>query len=179
MRPYIKLCKAGRWYRRNHLTAYESAPPNIPVMEQFGDASLQKLKVTRVKPIRPIWQSRRIPLMAMKIGCMNLWDEWGLRHPVTVLKVDRLRVLEQHTISKHGQEGLKLGFGHQPVEESNKAKVGEIMKAGMAVKQVVKARRCSSDSLLPVGHTFSVRHFVPGQWVMIAARSRHRGFQGT
>lgn len=37
----------------------------------------------------PQWtlQSKRVGSLAMKVGCMQLYDQWGVWHAVTVLKV--------------------------------------------------------------------------------------------
>ena len=35
-----------------------------------------------VKPCKPVLGSKRTGLLAYKIGCMSLWDEWGEKHMV-------------------------------------------------------------------------------------------------
>ena len=42
-----------------------------------------------VDPIRPVLGSTRTGLLGYKVGNMSLYDEWGERHVVTVVKVDR------------------------------------------------------------------------------------------
>lgn len=86
--------------------------------------------------------------------------------------------MEKRYIHKHGMEGLKLGIGRRPLCRGNRASIGEAMKLRMELKQRIEGRRCSSDCLLPVAHVMSVRHFTPGQWVMVAGKTTARGFQG-
>jgi len=131
-----------------------------------------------VKPCKPVLGSKRTGLLAYKIGCMSLWDEWGEKHMVTVCQADRLAVLQQRTLSKDGYESVQVGIGFKQVSRQSKSELALCMKVGVGPKHKLCEFRVSSDCLLPPGHRLSVRHFVPGQWAFVSGWSKAKGYQG-
>jgi len=61
---------------------------------------------------------------------------------------------------------------------TTKAMRGHFEKAGVPSKYVVKEFPITPDAHVPVGTTLSALHFVPGQFVDVAANSIGKGFQG-
>ena len=57
---------------------------------------------------RPAWtpKSKRPGAMAMKVGMVPLWDEWGVRHPCTVLQLDQTEVVQLKTVAHDGYDAL-------------------------------------------------------------------------
>jgi len=146
--------------------------PEIPDYEVYENVSEE------LKPIKPNWDSRRCGVLGYKMGCMNLWDEWGERHHITVVKVDRCVVLEQRTLAKHGYEAVQLGLGYRNVFRQSKPNVGRYIKLGVGPKHIVKEFKCTADCHIPVGHFMSVRHFVPGMWVFVSGWTKGKGWDG-
>lgn len=145
--------------------------PDIPQTEVFEG-------VPQVQPCKPVLGSKRTGVLAYKIGCMSLWDEWGQRSMVTVCQLDRAVVLQQRTLVKDGYEALQIGLGYRSVHRQNKTNIGDYIKAGVGPKHKICEFRVSSDCLLPVGHQISARHFTPGQWVFVSGWSKAKGYQG-
>ena len=56
--------------------------------------------------------------------------------------------------------------------------VGHFLKHEVAPKKVVQEFRVSDDAVLPVGATFSVAHYVPGQHVDVQSTSIGKGTAG-
>lgn len=168
----------GQRYMIHNRRAWQTPPKKVPAKHVYTRKELKRLKLSNVKPIKPVWQSRRIPLMGFKIGALQLWDEWGERHMITVVQVDNVHVMEQFTVPKHGLEGLRLGLGSRSAIRASKAQLGEAIKLGLPLKHTIKGRPCSTDCFLPVRHRLSVKHFTAGQYVMVAGMTRARGFQG-
>lgn len=165
---------ASKWMKRlGWLLEGRRRPrvPDIPSVEVFEGESM-------IRPSKPVLGSKRTGVIAYKIGCMSLWDEWGQRHMVTVCQLDRLHVLQQKTLSKHGYEALQLGLGYRGVDRQSKNNLGTFIKAGVGPKHKIAEFRVSSDCLLPVGYQITARHFVPGQWCFIAGWSKGKGWQG-
>jgi len=127
---------------------------------------------------KPVLGSKRAGVLAYKIGCMSLWDEWGEKHMVTVCQLDRLHVLKQQTLQKDGYEAVEVGLGYRSIHRQSRTALGTFIKAGVGPKHHICQFRVSSDCLLPVGAQLSVRHFVPGQWVFVSGWSKAKGYQG-
>lgn len=171
----------SRWGNRlckKHRRIWEAELPTVPLTESFTIQRMKSERLDKIKRITPIWQSRRLPMIGYKVGSMNLWDEWGERHFITVIKVDRLEIMQKCFIHKHGIEGVQFGLGRRQIVRQPRSLIGEAMKLQMELKHRIERRRCSSDCILPVKHVMSVRHFTPGQWVMVGGWTRARGFQG-
>ncbi|UKK02905.2 50S ribosomal protein L3 [Theileria orientalis] len=148
---------------------------SIPETQFYTEDDVKRLSIS---PIKPIWNTRRCGVLAYKVGCMSLWDDWGVRHAVTVCHVDRCVVLERRTIEKHGYEALQLGLGYKNINRQSKPNIGRFIKLGTGSKNHISEFKCSSDCLLPEGHYLSVRHFTPGQWVFVSGWSKAKGFKG-
>eukprot|EP00931_Biecheleriopsis_adriatica_P100874 TRINITY_DN76116_c0_g1_i1.p1 TRINITY_DN76116_c0_g1~~TRINITY_DN76116_c0_g1_i1.p1 ORF type:complete len:354 (-),score=61.52 TRINITY_DN76116_c0_g1_i1:64-1092(-) len=165
---------ASKWQKRlGHLLEGRRRPPvpEIPEKEvvenTFG-----------IKPCKPVLGSKRTGVLAYKIGCMSLWDEWGVKHMVTVCQLDRLHVLSAMTLQRNGYEALQLGLGYRSIHRQSRTELGTFIKAGVGPKHTMGEFRVSSDCLLPPGHEISVRHFVPGQWVFVSGWSKAKGYHG-
>lgn len=169
----VRSFYASKWQKRlGHLLESRRRPP-VP---EIAETEIPEL--VGLQPGKPVLGSKRTGLLAYKIGCMSLWDEWGERHMVTVCQADRLRVVRKKTIPKNGYEAVQLGLGYRSAHRHTKQMIGEFMKAGVGPKHKLAEFRVSSDCLLPVGHRLSVRHFVPGQWCFVAGWSKAKGYQG-
>lgn len=165
---------ASKWQKRlGHLLEGRRRPavPEISEKEVFDSND-------GIRPSKPVLSSQRTGVLAYKIGCMSIWDEWGEKHMVTVCQLDRLRVLEKKTSQTHGFEALRVGLGYRSVARHTKGMVGRFIKAGVGPKHHMCTFRVSADCLLPVGTKITTRHFVPGQWVFVSGWSKARGYQG-
>eukprot|EP00913_Durusdinium_trenchii_P012581 g11815.t1 len=95
-RIFRRTFYASKWQKRlGHLLEgrRRAPPPEIPEKETRGRQ-----------------RRRALSRLAYKIGCMSLWDEWGVKHMVTVCQLDRLHVLTPLTLQKNGyEEGERLG----------------------------------------------------------------------
>jgi len=174
LRTFQRGFFASKWMKRlGHLLESRRRPPvpEIPKVEVFEPNP-------EIRPVKPILGSKRTGVLAYKIGCMSLWDEWGEKHMVTVCQLDRLHVVQVKTLQRHGYEALQLGLGYRSVHRQTRTQIGNYMKAGVGPKHHLSEFRVSSDCLLPVGHQITVRHFVPGQWVFVSGWSKAKGYQG-
>ncbi|CCF72724.1 large subunit ribosomal protein L3 [Babesia microti strain RI] len=171
-----KLSYSDRWIKRLERFGEKAKyppPPKIPETQIYTQDDIKGLK-----PINPVWNTRRCGVLAYKLGCMSLWDDWGERHAVTVCQIDRCVVLERRTIATHGYEAVQLGIGYGPVSKQTKNNLGRYIKLNVGAKHIVNEFKCSSDCLLPEGHYMSANHFTPGQWVFVSGFSKPKGFKG-
>eukprot|EP00928_Gymnodinium_smaydae_P047749 TRINITY_DN31894_c0_g1_i1.p1 TRINITY_DN31894_c0_g1~~TRINITY_DN31894_c0_g1_i1.p1 ORF type:complete len:390 (-),score=67.77 TRINITY_DN31894_c0_g1_i1:19-1188(-) len=166
---------ASKWQKRlGHLLEARRRPPAPEVPEK----EVLDAENYPIKPCKPVLGSKRTGVLAYKLGCMSLWDEWGEKHMVTVCQLDRLHVLAQMTLQKHGYEAVQVGLGYRSVHRQKRGQIGSFIRAGVGPKHHVCEFRVSADCLLPVGHQITARHFVPGQWVFVSGWSKGKGYQG-
>lgn len=115
-------------------------------------------------------ESRRSGVLAMKIGMMNVWDNWGIGHGCTVLQVEACQVVGVKTEDKHGYNALQLGGGIRKAKNVIKPVKGQYAKANVEVKRTLQEFRITKDAFLDIGQTLEARHFVPGQMVDVCGK---------
>ncbi len=120
----------------------------------------------------------RTGLIAQKLGMSRLFSDDGTHTPVTVLKVDRCRVVAQRTEEKDGYCALQLGYGAAKVKNVNKAERGHFAAAKVEPSRTLAEFRVSPDGLVDIGAELSVEHFLPGQYVDVSGTSIGKGFAG-
>lgn len=120
----------------------------------------------------------RSGLLTKKLGMSHLYDEQGLRIPVTVLQLDHVQVVAVRDQQKDGYCAVQLGAGSQKPQRLSKAMKGVYAKASLQPKAALREFRVSEDALLDVGAELSARHFAVGQWVDATATSIGKGFAG-
>jgi len=112
----------------------------------------------------------------------SLWDDNGVKIPVTVLQLDNCQVTAQ--VSKRKRRtpewyhAVQVACSDRPNKTTTKSMQGHFGKAGVPSKYFVREFQVTQDALLDVGTTLSVTHFVPGQFVDVTANSIGKGFQG-
>lgn len=132
----------------------------------------------------PQWtlRDKRCGALGIKLGMMPVWDEWGERHPCTVLFLDSNVVMQCKTSdSKNGYDSVQIGAGERKSKNVNKTLMKIYDKHGVADNPpyiVREFRVTTKDAMPPPGSRIHARHFVPGQNVDIAGISKGKGFQG-
>eukprot|EP00474_Spongospora_subterranea_P008686 CRZ09144.1 hypothetical protein [Spongospora subterranea] len=122
---------------------------------------------------------RRPGAIALKIGMIGMFDAFGQRHPVTLLKISSCNVLQVKTTpNNQGLVGLQIGTGEKKLKNCTKAFIGHCAKAGVAPKQHVIEFPVSPNAVLPVGTELTASHFVAGQLIDIQGTSNGKGFAG-
>ena len=132
----------------------------------------------------PIWtlRDKRCGALAIKVGMMPVWDDWGVRHACTVLWMDRNIVLGHKTMEKHGYTAVQLAAGERKAKNVGKCVQGQyqhIEELKDSPPYIVREFRVTDPSyLLPLESQLHARHFVPGQNVDVSGISKGKGFQG-
>ncbi|KAK9325826.1 translation protein [Lipomyces orientalis] len=122
---------------------------------------------------------KRTGTIAFKRGMMSIFDENGVRIPVTILQIDRVEVTYVKTLDKHGYFAVQVGAGARQAKNVTKPMLGHFSKAGVAPKKTVAEFRVRDESgLLPITQEITAEHFKEGQFVDIWARSKGKGFSG-
>ena len=126
--------------------------------------------------------NKRCGALGIKLGMMPLWDNWGERHPCTVLYLDSNVVLRNKTQdSREGYDAVQIGAGERKAKNVTKPLMGQYAQWGVDEHPpyiVREFRVTSKEAMPPPGTRIHARHFVPGQNVDIAGISKGKGFQG-
>lgn len=134
-------------------------------------------------PASAIWtpESIRTGLIARKRGMTSLWNDQGVKVPVTVLQVENCQVTANiRTVRRDHSvyHAVQVAASDKPERTTTNQMRGHFSKAGVSPKRIVKEFPVTPDALVPVGTTLSAIHFVPGQYVDVIANSIGKGFQG-
>jgi large subunit ribosomal protein L3 len=120
----------------------------------------------------------RSGVLALKVGMTRIFTEGGEHVPVTVLKLDKLQVLGQRTVEKHGYTAIQVGAGTRKPSRLSKAERQNFVIAESEPKRKVVEFRVSPENLVEVGAEITADHFVPGQLVDVSGVSQGKGMQG-
>lgn len=123
-------------------------------------------------------RSQRVGAIGMKCGMTMAWGADGRRMPITVVELQDVQVTKVRTPMTDGHHALQVGGGWQKRKRMAKAEARFYEVNGLAYKRTLKEFPVSPDALLPVGTTITARHFVPGQYVDVQAKTKGKGFAG-
>ncbi|KAF9970305.1 54S ribosomal protein L9, mitochondrial [Actinomortierella ambigua] len=128
----------------------------------------------------PKWTptSVRTGVIARKKGMTAMWDEWGVRIPVTVLQLEQCQVVSVLTEEKNGYTALQIGSSDKSRKNVSMPLQGHFDAHGVEPKRKLFEFRVTPDAVLPVGTELVASHFVPGQFVDCSAPTMGKGFQG-
>ena len=117
-------------------------------------------------------------IVAEKVGMTQKWVDDRVV-PVTVLRVEPMRVVQIKTTERDGYTALQVTYGHRDAKKLNKPEAGHFSKADVAPgKRLVELRLDSVDGY-EVGQELTVEVLVAGTKVDVTAVSRGKGFAGT
>ena len=121
----------------------------------------------------------RSGLIAQKLGMTRIFTDGGEHVPVTVLKIDKCKVVAQRTEEKNGYTALQLGAGLAKVKNMTRAQRGHFAVANVEPTAKLAEFRVSPEHLIDVGAEITADHFLEGQFVDVTGTSIGRGFAGS
>ncbi|XP_053414663.1 39S ribosomal protein L3, mitochondrial-like [Nycticebus coucang] len=154
---------------------------NVPFIKQLvsdEDKAQLASKLCPLKdepwPIHP-WEpgSRRVGLIALKLGMMPLWTKDGQKHVVTLLQVQDCHVLKYTSKENHNGKMAALHVGGKTVSRFHKSpSILEFYKElGLPAKQKVKIFHVTDNAVIKPGTPLYAAHFRPGQYVDVTAKT--------
>ncbi|PVU89935.1 hypothetical protein BB561_005108 [Smittium simulii] len=148
--------------------------------DDFQNSAQEIQKVEKVNPEAKTWKptSRRVGVLAKKLGMTSMWDEWGIKIPVTVLQIENVQVIKQIKTSNDNFPRLQVGAFTPRPDKVTKPLKGHFEKYNSSLKSVVTEFPVTPDAVLPSGTEITVAHFVPGQLVDVIGKSKGKGFAG-
>lgn len=117
-------------------------------------------------------------LFLKKIGMMQMFQEDGVRVPVTVLQKDVCRVVGHKTQERDGYRALCVGLGYA-TRKVSKPLLGFFAKSKVEATRYVREIRLDNDEdMVSVGSDLSVNVFSTGDVVDVSGISKGCGFSG-
>ncbi len=116
-------------------------------------------------------------ILGEKVGMTQKWVDDKVV-PVTVLRVEPMRIVQIKTNERDGYTALQVTYGHREAKKLNKPAAGHFEKAGVQPgKRLVELRVDSVDGF-EVGQEITVEAIEAGARVDVTGTSRGKGFAG-
>ncbi|RXM98881.1 39S ribosomal protein L3, mitochondrial [Acipenser ruthenus] len=117
--------------------------------------------------------SRRVGLIALKLGMMPIWTKTGEKHVVTMLQVQDCHVLKYTPKEEHDGISAALVVGAKNVSPFHRTEDSMEMfrNAGVPPKQKITFFKVSNNAIIKPGTPLYAAHFRPGQYVDVTAKT--------
>ena len=119
-----------------------------------------------------------IGLIGKKIGMTREFLDLGISVPVTVLSVEKGRILDVITKEKRGYDAIKVGFGKIKNSKLTKQMKGVFAKKATEPKKILKEFRVNNISEFKEGNEIGLELFKDQKFVDITSKTIGKGFAG-
>ena len=119
-----------------------------------------------------------IGLLGTKIGMTREFMETGQSVPVTVIKVEKGRVLDVISKDKRGYNAVKVGFFKQKNSKLTKQMKGYFTKKNTEPKKILKEFRVENNQDFKEGNELGLEIFKDKKFVDVRSRTIGKGFAG-
>ena len=119
-----------------------------------------------------------IGLIGIKIGMTREFMESGQSVPVTVIKVEKGRVLDVIAKDKRGYSAIKLGFFRLKNSKLTKQMKGYFVKKNTEPKKILKEFRVESTEGYKEGNELGLEIFKDKKFLDVRSKTIGKGFAG-
>ena len=119
-----------------------------------------------------------IALIGKKIGMTREFYKTGQLVPVTVLKMEKARVIQVIEESKRGHKAVQLGYGKIKSSKITKSMKGYFAKKNTEAKKKLKEYRVSNIENYKEGNEFGLEIFQDVKFVDTKSKTIGKGFAG-
>jgi len=119
-----------------------------------------------------------IALIGKKIGMSREFYKTGQSVPVTVLKMEKGRVIQIIDQEKRGYKAIQVGFGKIKNSKLTKAMKGFFAKKNTEPKKTLKEFRINNTDEYKEGNEFGIEIFSDTKFVDVRAKTIGKGFAG-
>jgi large subunit ribosomal protein L3 len=118
-------------------------------------------------------------ILGTKAGMTQVFDEKGVCHAATILKVSPAKVSQLKNVEKDGYVAVQIASGTQKNHRVAKAQLGQFGNGAQFVKEF-RPRTGTADSTESFAKdaALDASVFTPGDVIMVSAISKGKGFQG-
>ena len=121
---------------------------------------------------------REIALIGTKIGMTREFYKTGQSVPVTVIKMEKARVINVINSEKRGYKAVQLGYGKIKNSKLTKAMKGYFAKKNTEAKKKLKEFRVNNVENFKEGNEFGLEIFKDIKFVDTKSRTIGKGFAG-
>ena len=119
-----------------------------------------------------------VGLIGTKIGMTREFIKSGQSIPVTVIKVEKGRVLDVITKDKRGYNAIKVGFFKLKNSKLTKQMKGYFAKKNTEPKKILKEYRVENSETFKEGNEFGLELFKDKKFVDVRSKTIGKGFAG-
>jgi large subunit ribosomal protein L3 len=119
-----------------------------------------------------------IALIGKKIGMTREFYKTGQLVPVTVLKMEKARVIQVIEQDKRGYKAVQLGYGKIKNSKLTKAMKGYFTKKNTEAKKLLKEFRVENTETYKEGNEFGLEIFKDIKFVDTRSKTIGKGFAG-
>jgi len=120
-----------------------------------------------------------IGLIGKKIGMSREFFDSGISIPVTVLSIEKGRILDVITKERRGYNAIRVGFGKIKTSKLTKQMKGVFAKKGTEPKKILKEFRVDNVSEFKEGNEIGLELFKDQKFVDITSKTIGKGFAGS
>tara|TARA_Y100000590_G_scaffold447203_1_gene582082 strand:+ start:805 stop:1584 length:780 start_codon:yes stop_codon:yes gene_type:complete len=120
-----------------------------------------------------------VALIGKKIGMTREFFDSGVSIPVTVLSIEKGRILDVITKEKRGYNAIQVGFGKIKSSKLSKQMKGFFSKKSTEPKRILKEFRVNNISEFKEGNEIGLEIFKDQKFVDITSRTIGKGFAGS
>ena len=119
-----------------------------------------------------------IGLIGKKIGMSREFFKTGQSIPVTVLKVEKARVIQLINKENRGYDAVQLGFGKIKNSKLSKSMKGYFSKKNTEAKKILKEFRVKDLDEYKEGNEFGIEIFKDIKFLDVRSKTIGKGFAG-
>jgi large subunit ribosomal protein L3 len=120
----------------------------------------------------------KIGLIGKKIGMSREFLPIGMSIPVTVIKIEKGRVIDVITKDKRGYDAIRVGFGKIKSSKLTKSMKGFFSKRNTEPKRYLKEYRVKNISNYKEGNEIGLEIFEDTKYVDATSKTIGKGFAG-
>ena len=117
-------------------------------------------------------------LIGKKIGMTREFFSSGISVPVTVLKIEKGRVIDIYTKEKNGYSAVKLGFLKIKSSKLTNQMKGFFSKRNTEAKKILKEYRIDKTEDYKIGNEIGLELFKNVKFIDVRAKTIGKGFAG-
>jgi large subunit ribosomal protein L3 len=117
-------------------------------------------------------------LVGEKVGMTQVWDDQDRVVPVTVVRIEPLRVVQIKTVERDGYSAVQVTYGDKQAKKLSKPEAGHFAKAEVPPGVRLLELRLDDTSGFEVGQVLTAESFAAGDRIDVTAVSKGKGFAG-